>query len=141
MNYAYILLPLLGLLWTLVGITISEAKQNGMKPQHFYLLGTLCSSMLLLVLNLFAGTGNNLGKDQLPAIICYILAAFLNGSGQALSMSNLKQNGRALAYSIPLLERGILVTKFYMESMGRPSIYHRRNSISFFPQESKFPEQ
>ena len=103
MNYAYLLLPLLGLLWALVGIIISEAKQKDIKPQHFYLTGSLCSSMLLLLLNLFANEGANVCKDKLYAIIFYMLAAFFNGAGQALSMSNLKRQGRALAYSIPLL--------------------------------------
>ncbi|MBR6373865.1 MAG: acyltransferase family protein [Victivallales bacterium] len=103
MNYAYLLLPLLGLLWALVVIIISEAKQNGIKPQHFYLTGSLCSSMLLFLLNLFSNEGANIGKDKLCAIVFYMLAAFFNGAGQALSMSNLKKQGRALAYSIPLL--------------------------------------
>ena len=103
MNYAYLLLPLLGLLWALVGIIISEAKQNGIRPQHFYLTGSICSSVLLFLLNMFASENANLSKDKLCAMIFYMLAAFFNGAGQALSMSNLKKQGRALAYSIPLL--------------------------------------
>ena len=103
MNYAYLLLPLLGLLWALVGVIVSEAKQNGIRPQHFYLTGSICSSALLLLLNIFFCTSSNLDKSKLHAVILYVLGAFLNGSGQALSMSNLKRQGRALAYSIPLL--------------------------------------
>ena len=104
MNRAYLFLALFGLLCTLIAIIVSEARQRGASINHFYCFGSATAVLLLLSAGYAAG-----GLDPLTApgcrraVLCYAAAALLNGSGQALCMSNLKQGGRALAYSIPLL--------------------------------------
>ena len=104
MNNAYWFLALLGILWTLVAIILSEAKQRGASVNHFYCFGST-TAVLLLFLSGYSvnGLNNVFAPEYRTALFCFTAAALLNGSGQALCMSNLKQGGRALAYSIPLL--------------------------------------
>lgn len=104
MNSAYLFLVLFGLLCTLIGIIVSEAKQRNASIDHFYCFGSATAVLLLLSAGCAAGGLNNVfAPEYRRAVLCYAAAALLNGSGQALCMSNLKQGGRALAYSIPLL--------------------------------------
>ena len=104
MNNAYLFLAFLGVLWTLVAIVLSEAKQRGASVNHFYCFGSTTAVLLLLSVGYSVNGLNNIFAPEFrSAFACFVLAAFLNGSGQALCMSNLKQGGRALAYSIPQL--------------------------------------
>ena len=104
MNIAYLFLVLFGLLCTLIAIIVSEAKQRGASINHFYCFGSTTAVLLLLSAGFALGGLDRLFAPQYRwAVLCYAAAALLNGSGQALCMSNLKQGGRALAYSIPLL--------------------------------------
>lgn len=104
MNSAYLFLAFYGLLCTLIAIIVSEAKQRGASINHFYCFGSATAVLLLLAAGYAVGGLNNFfAPGYRRAILCFIAAALLNGSGQALCMSNLKQGGRALAYSIPLL--------------------------------------
>lgn len=104
MNSAYLFLALFGLLCTLIAIIVSEAKQRGVSINHFYCFGSTTAVLLLLSAGYAVGGLDHLfAPEYRRAVLCYVAAALLNGSGQALCMSNLKQGGRALAYSIPLL--------------------------------------
>ena len=104
MNKAYLLLMLHGILWTVVAIILSEAKQRGASVNHFYCFGSASAVVLLLSAGYSVnGLDNVFAPEYRSSLICFAAAALLNGSGQALCMSNLKQGGRALAYSIPLL--------------------------------------
>ena len=104
MNNAYLFLVSLGVLWTMVAIVLSEARQRGASVNHFYCFGSTTAVVLLFLAGHSVGGLNNVfAPAYRPALICFALAALLNGSGQALCMSNLKQGGRALAYSIPQL--------------------------------------
>lgn len=103
MNLYYLLLPLLGLLWTLVAIIISEARQHNIKITYFYLTGSILSALLLLAVNIRTGIASFFHAQCRITILCFAFGAVFNGMGQAISMANLRQNGRALAYSIPLL--------------------------------------
>ncbi|MBQ9338282.1 MAG: hypothetical protein IJS14_13405 [Lentisphaeria bacterium] len=104
MNNAYLLLGLLCLLWTLVAIVLSEAKQRGASVDHFYCFGSTTAVILLLLAGYTVnGLDNFFAPEYRVALLCFIAAALFNGSGQALCMSNLQQGGRALAYSIPQL--------------------------------------
>ena len=104
MNNAYLLLAVLGILWTLVAILLSETRQRGASVNHFYCFGSTTAVMLLFLAGYSVGGLNNVfATEYRPALICFIAAAVVNGTGQALCMSNLKQGGRALAYSIPQL--------------------------------------
>ena len=104
MDKAYLFLAFLGILWTLVAIILSEAKQRGASVNHFYCFGSTIAVLLLFLAGYSVqGLNNVFAAQYRSALFCFIAAALLNGSGQALCMSNLKQGGRALAYSIPLL--------------------------------------
>ena len=104
MNNAYLFLAFLGVLWTLIAIVLSESKQRGASVNHFYCFGSTMAVLLLFLAGYSVkGLNNVFAPEYRSALFCFIAAALLNGSGQALSMSNLKQGGRALAYSIPLL--------------------------------------
>ena len=104
MNNAYLFLAFLGVLWTLVAIILSEAKQRGASVNHFYCFGSTTAVILLVFAGYsLNGLNNVFAPEYRCAFFCFASAALLNGSGQALCMSNLKQGGRALAYSIPLL--------------------------------------
>ena len=104
MNTAYLFLAFYGLLCTLVAIIVSEAKQRGASINHFYCFGSTTAVLLLLSAGFAVGGLNHFfAPEYRRALLCFVAAALLNGSGQALCMSNLKQGGRALAYSIPLL--------------------------------------
>lgn len=104
MNNAYFFLAFLGILWTLVAVILSEAKQRGASVDHFYCFGS-ATAVLLLFFSGYSvnGLNNVFAPEYRTALFCFTAAALLNGSGQALCMTNLKQGGRALAYSIPLL--------------------------------------
>ena len=104
MNNAYLLLALLCILWTLVAIVLSEAKQRGASVNHFYCFGSATAVILLFLAGAAVhGLNNVFAPEYRGALICFIAAALFNGTGQALCMSNLKQGGRALAYAIPQL--------------------------------------
>ena len=101
MNIRYLLIVVLGLIWVLVGIIVSEARQRQCPVKLFYCLGSFFAAVLLA---LIAGTDvlrQLFSPAYRTAILCLVGGSVLNGTGQALCMSNLKQGGRALAYAIP----------------------------------------
>ena len=49
MNNAYLFLAFLGVLWTLVAIVLSEAKQRGASVNHFYCFGSTTAVILLFL--------------------------------------------------------------------------------------------
>ncbi len=100
---SYVMLLVIGLLWTAIAIIISEARQRGASIVHFYCFGSLTALFLLLAAGLFLGLDNCFVPEYRKATLFFALAALANGTGQAVSMYNMKKGGRALAYSIPLL--------------------------------------
>ena len=101
----FLLLPLLGGVWTLVSVIVIRAREAGIHPVVFYFVGTTVSTVLCgLALFLpgmeapdfsVPGTGAFLG--------CFAAASLLNALGQSVTMYNLKSGGRALAVAIPQL--------------------------------------
>ena len=105
MDFQYLLLPLIGLAWTLVAVTVANARAKNISIFHFFLLGGAISALIFWVMNAFLGIGlEHLFSNQYRyATICFIVGSLLNSLGQAISMYNLKAGGRALAFAIPQL--------------------------------------
>ena len=103
MSGAYLLLPLLGLLWTLVAVVIGEARQRNVSIRLFYFSGAVVAAAALWGLALALGLEDLTAPQYRGAVVCFAAAAVANGLGQALTMYNLSRGGRALAYSIPQL--------------------------------------
>lgn len=97
----YFLLFAVGICWTLTGITVSEAKSKNCNILAFYCVGSFLAMLLLTV----SGGLPLLRELCLPekrfAIGCFAVCSFLNGTGQGITMWNLKKGGRALAFAIP----------------------------------------
>lgn len=103
MNLGYALLLLLGLCWTLVAILSSAAKSRKCRVFVFYFTGSTVAVTLLFLLGGTTVIRELLLPEKRFAIACFALCSILNGTGQAITMWNLKKGGRALAYAIPQL--------------------------------------
>jgi len=101
MNTGYLLLMLLGLLWTGIAIVVSEARRRDCPTPQFYLAGSLAALAILACVTGMEGLRSIFAPDARTATLCFFLGSLFNGAGQAVSMMNLKQGGRALAYAIP----------------------------------------
>lgn len=101
----FLLLPLLGGIWTLVSIIVIRAREAGVHPVVFYFAGTTVSTILCGLALFLPGTETpDLSvPGTLPVLGCFVVASLLNASGQAVTMYNLKSGGRALAVAIPQL--------------------------------------
>ena len=99
----FLQLLLLGTIWTLVSILCLQARKRGLSSVIFYFVGNVVSVTLCALTFLLPG----MDMDDFTApgkreVLCFFLASsLLNGSGQALTMYNLKQGGRVLAVAIP----------------------------------------
>ena len=51
----YLLLPLLGAVWTIVSITVANARQKNVSIIHFYLIGSGGASLIFAAIGLFSG--------------------------------------------------------------------------------------
>ena len=101
MNVGWLLVMLLGVAWTAVGITVSEGRRKGCPVQQFYFTGSFFAVLLLVSVAGAAGVRGIFAAEARPAVLGFFIGSLLNGSGQAISMMNLTQGGRALAYAIP----------------------------------------
>ena len=103
MNIGYLLLLFLGLFWTLVAITLSEAKSKNCNIFIFYFIGSLLAVILLFLIGGIDVIRELTMPEKRFAILCFVICSILNGTGQGITMWNLKKGGRALAYAIPQL--------------------------------------
>lgn len=101
MNVGWLLVMLLGLVWTAIGITVSEGRRKGCPVQQFYFTGSLFAVLILVSVAGAAGVRGIFAAEARPAVLGFCIGSLLNGAGQAISMMNLTQGGRALAYAIP----------------------------------------
>ncbi|MBQ7694027.1 MAG: hypothetical protein IJT50_02785 [Lentisphaeria bacterium] len=101
----FLLLPLLGGIWTLVSIIVIRAREAGVHPVVFYFAGTTVSTVLCCLASFLPGMApvDFSLPGTLPVLGCFAAASLLNASGQAVTMYNLKSGGRALAVAIPQL--------------------------------------
>ena len=101
MSKGYLLLAMLGVAWSAVAVVVSEGRRRDCPVPQFYFAGSLIATLILICL---AGADALRGifvPETRLAVCCFFLGSILNGAGQAVSMMNLKQGGRALAYAIP----------------------------------------
>ena len=101
----FLLLPLLGGIWTLVSVIVIRAREAGVPAVVFYFVGTTVSTVLCgLALFLPGMAAPDLSVPGARAVLwSFAAASLLNASGQAVTMYNLKSGGRALAVAIPQL--------------------------------------
>ena len=101
----FLLLPLLGGIWTLVSVIVIRAREAGVPAVVFYFAGTSVSTVLCGLALFLSGMGpSGLSAPGARAVLwCFAAASLLNASGQAVTMYNLKSGGRALAVAIPQL--------------------------------------
>ena len=99
----YFLLFAVGICWTLTGITVSEAKSRNCNIFVFYCVGSFLAMLLLTVLGGLPLLRELTSSEKRFAIGCFAVCSFFNGTGQGITMWNLKKGGRALAYAIPQL--------------------------------------
>ena len=103
MNIGYLFLLCLGLFWTLVAITLSEAKSKNCSIFIFYFIGSLLAVILLFLIGGIHVIREITMPEKRFALLCFAVCSILNGTGQGITMWNLKKGGRALAYAIPQL--------------------------------------
>ena len=103
MPWDYLLLPLLGIVWALVAVVVANARAKGVSIFHFFMVGSVFSSLFFIGINFFTGMENVFSPQYRTATLCFAVGSLLNGCGQAVAMYNLKQGGRALAFTIPQL--------------------------------------
>ena len=103
MPWDYLLLPLLGIVWALVAVVVANARQKGVSIFHFFMMGSFFASLIFIAINFLTGMENLLLPQYRTALICFVTGSLLNSFGQAVAMYNLKQGGRALAFTIPQL--------------------------------------
>ena len=99
----YLLLPLLGIAWTFVSITVANARQKNVSIIHFYLIGSSGALLIFALISLFTGMENIFAPQYRVSVLAYFFAALLNATTQGIVMYNLKKGGRALAVLIPQL--------------------------------------
>ena len=99
----YLLLPLLGMAWTIVAITTANARQKNVSVIHFYLVGSTGAFLIFAAMSLFSGMENIFAPQYRISALAYLGGGLLNASGQGIVMYNLKKGGRALAMLIPQL--------------------------------------
>ena len=99
----YLLLPLLGAVWTFVAITVANARQKNVSIIHFYLIGSSGALLIFALMSLFYGMENIFAPQYRWSALAYFFGALLNASGQGIVMYNLKKGGRAVAVVIPQL--------------------------------------
>ena len=122
----FLLLPLLGGIWTLVSVIVIRAREAGVHPVVFYFAGTTVSTVLCGIGLFLPGAESvDLSVPGARAVLgCFAAASLLNASGQAVTMYNLKSGGRALAVAIPQLS--FLVPFFCaMLFWGEPATFQR----------------
>ena len=95
------LLFLLGLIWSGIAISVTAAKKAHCPIPLFYFCGSLAAIIPVAAGVFCTGGDDKFSTEKLPAALCLAAASLLNGTGQAILMSNLKSGGRALAYAIP----------------------------------------
>lgn len=103
MTAGYLLLLALGAFWTLVAITLSEAKSKNCSIFIFYFIGSLLAVILLFLIGGIQVIREITMPEKRFALLCFAVCSVLNGTGQGITMWNLKKGGRALAYAIPQL--------------------------------------
>ena len=99
----YLLLPLLGAMWTIVAITVANARQKNISIVHFYLIGSSGALLIFLLISLVAGMENIFAPQYRIPLAAYFFGGLLNAAGQGIVMYNLKKGGRAVAVVIPQL--------------------------------------
>lgn len=101
----FLLLPLLGGIWTLVSVIVIRAREAGVPAVIFYFVGTTVSTVLCGLALFLPGMEpvDFSLPGTLPVLGCFAAASLLNASGQSVTMYNLKSGGRALAVAIPQL--------------------------------------
>ena len=99
----FLLLLLVGEIWTLVVILVVKGIRNGISHVFFYFIGNVVSVCCLLFCFLFSGRGVEkiTQPGQWAVLSCFVLGSLLNGSAQAVTMYNLRSGGSALTASIP----------------------------------------
>lgn len=103
MKIEYLLVLLIGCIWTAIGITMAEARKKKCQISLFYLIGSLLAMGLLIIISQIFDSTPFFSLKTIAAAVLFFTGSLLNGAGQALSMFNLRFGGRALAYSIPQL--------------------------------------
>lgn len=101
MNPGYWLLATLGVAWSAIAVVVSEGRRRDCPIPQFYFTGSLLAVLILMCLAGAEGLRGIFAPDARCAVCCFFCGSILNGAGQAVSMMNLKQGGRALAYAIP----------------------------------------
>ena len=101
MNTGYWLLAALGAAWTAIAVVVSEGRRRDCPVPQFYFTGSLVAVLLLAAPAGAEGLRGIFAPEARLAVCCFFFGSILNGAGQAVSMMNLKQGGRALAYAIP----------------------------------------
>ena len=99
----YLLLPLLGTAWTIVAITVANARQKNISVIHFYLIGSAGAFLIFTAMSFFSGMENVFAPQYRVSALAYFFGALMNASGQGIVMYNLKKGGRAVAVVIPQL--------------------------------------
>ena len=99
----YLLLPLLGTAWTIVAITVANARQKNISVIHFYLIGSAGAFLIFAAMSFFSGMENVFAPQYRVSALAYFFGALMNASGQGIVMYNLKKGGRAVAVVIPQL--------------------------------------
>lgn len=99
----YLLLPLLGAVWTAVAITVSNARQKNISVIHFYLIGSTGAFLLFVLMSSFYGMENIFAPQYRISALAYFAGALMNAAGQGIVMYNLQKGGRAVALLIPQL--------------------------------------
>ena len=126
MNSGWLLVLLLGSIWTAIGAVVSEGRRKGCPVPQFYFAGSLIA---VLILALLAGREDMravFSAGARPAVLCFFLGSLFNGTGQAISMMNLGRGGRALAYAIPqqaFLFPYLWGIAFWGQPIGALSVY------------------
>ena len=99
MKIEYLLVLLIGCIWTAIGITMAEARKKKCQISLFYLIGSLLAMGLLIIISQIFDSTPFFSLKTIAAAVLFFTGSLLNGTGQALSMFNLRFGGRALAYS------------------------------------------
>jgi len=101
MNLGYLLIIAVGVAWTAIAVTVSEGRRRDCPIQQFYLTGSLVALLIVACLIGTEGVRGIFAPEVRRAVWCFFVGSIFNGAGQAVSMGNLRQGGRALAYAIP----------------------------------------
>ena len=99
----YLLLLLLGTIWTFISVIAISGKRAGISSPVFYFIGNAVASLCCLLCFLLPGMTMDdfTAPEKRTFLLCYIFGSVFNGLGQAVTMYNLKSGGRAIALAIP----------------------------------------